>query len=178
MEDLKLYTGDLISFRFKFKITKPRSWGNCLVGLFMKLRHGVNIQHSAVYSYILGQPLVFQSSIKKGVNFEHLDRFPPETEIIITRDTNSKGSVRRGVKHLGKKYDILTILLHLVFIMTNKWIKTPKQDDKHICSELAATIFKYDKPYKYDPVTLYKKSEDNEIYRGTVGELLAILKKK
>ena len=177
MKDLKIYTGDLITFRFKFKLLKPRTWSNGLVGSWLKFRYKENYSHSGIYAYISGQPLVLQSSMLKGVNLENMRLIAPEIEIIITRDKNSKGAVRRGLKYLGKKYGILTILSHSIFILTGKWVKRPKQNDSYICSELAASVFGYKQPYKYNPVTLYRASKDNTIYKGTVGDLLSILNK-
>lgn len=151
---VELRTGDILHCTGKSWISKAIRW-------WTKSQYS----HTAMYVEVWGQPYIVDAQ-KDGFNLRPYDKWMQkyEYEFDISRSPFAKSKANRkelAVRALSKvgvtAYDFESLLLRQPYkIITGKWRKRKKENDRMYCSEAIAWIHGVKDAYKMTPQDFYE----------------------
>lgn len=160
---MELQSGDIILYSNRFRLLKPVTWLSTLIRIFTRVPY----DHCAIVVHSWGVPML-NEALGDGVicrpAAEHLQR--KGTSFVVLRPlqpVSEQDLCRKANSMLGRKYDLLTLLVYQpLYRITGRWVGSTQDKiacRQFVCTEYVAWAHNLDRWWLYSAKELIEHPE-------------------
>jgi hypothetical protein len=155
------------------KLDSWRKLGDCAIlhcsgsGIVPKLIKGATgskYSHTAIFKLIQGIPMIIDSQID-GTKIRSFAKWIEKYNYNFTAtDGNGIIDMKEVNEHIGSKYDFRSLLIRQPYnLITKKWLKDVKSEERLYCSEFVATCMHLPNAKELSPKELRKLCSTHKV---------------